>query len=44
MRAVRVKSLMYTHGVSTSAKVHAARGKNDGNIEEMIGQRIWFSR
>ncbi len=36
MRAVRVKSLLYTRRLSTSAKVRAARGKNNANIEEMI--------
>ncbi len=36
MRAVRVKSPLYTRRLSTSAKVRAARGKNDTNIEEMI--------
>ncbi len=36
MRAVRVKSLLYTCRLSTSAKVRGARGKNDVNIEEMI--------
>ncbi len=36
MRAVHVKSLVYTCHVSTSAKVHSVRGKNDENIEEII--------
>ncbi len=36
MRAVWVKSLVYTRRVSTSAKVRAACGKNDANIEETI--------
>ncbi len=36
MRVVQVKSLVYTLRVSTSAKVHAARGKNDAHIEEMM--------
>ncbi len=30
------KSLVYTRSVSTSANAHAAHGKNDVNIEEMI--------
>ncbi len=34
MRAVRVKSLVYTRRVSMSA--NAQRGKNDVNIEEII--------
>ncbi len=34
MRAVRVKSLVYTRRVSMS--VTAQRGKNDVNIEEII--------
>ncbi len=36
MRAVWVKSLVYTRRVSTSTKVHAVCGKYDVNIEEMI--------
>ncbi len=36
MQAVRVKSLVYTRRVSMSAKVRAACGKKDVNIEEMI--------
>ncbi len=36
MPAVLVKSLLYTHRLSTNAKVRTARGKNNANIEEMI--------
>ncbi len=36
MIAVRVKSLVYSRRVSTTAKVRAACGKDDTNIEEMI--------
>ncbi len=36
MRAVWVKSLVYTRRVSTSTKVRAVCSKYDVNIEEMI--------
>ncbi len=36
MRAVWVKSLVYTRRVSTSTKVRTVCGKYDVNIEEMI--------